>query len=71
MIPNQLHPCKDIFYFNDNNPYFVFSSKHKKDSKKIDKRVHENFYKDLFSESEEEEVVVVLKEGSILSKYNR
>ncbi len=34
MIPNRLHPCKDIFYFNDRNPYFknVSSTKQQRHS---------------------------------------
>ena len=34
MIPNRLHPSKDIFYFNDRNPYFknVSSTKQQRHS---------------------------------------
>ena len=67
MIPNRLHPCKDIFYFNDRNPYFknVSSTKQQRHS---NNDTNTNFLIfSLLPEREEEPTVVEVEEEEKVS----
>ena len=67
MIPNRLHPCKDIFYFNDRNPYFknVSSTKQQRHS---NNDTNTNFLIfSLLPEREEEPTVVEVEEEEDVS----
>ena len=62
MIPNRIHPCKDIFYFNDRNPYFKNVST--KQGRHWTNDTNANFPIRLLPEREPFTVIEVEEEGS-------